>query len=169
VERLDGDRGCGVIAPAAAERFLYREADLLDSWQLDEWLELFSKDARYVVPTTDLPTGDPHSDLVFIDDDKVRLTARVHRLNSRRAHREFPWSRTRHLVTNVLVVGGEGDRALVKANFVVYRIRNGVSAYIGHYDYTLLVEEDEPVQIEYKRATLDLEELRPHGTVSILL
>jgi p-cumate 2,3-dioxygenase beta subunit len=158
-----------VIEPSSAEQFLYHEADLLDSWQIDEWLELFSENARYVVPTTDLPSGDPRTDLVFIDDDRVRLAARVRRLNSRRAHREFPWSRTRHLVTNVLVTGQEGDLARVRANFVVYRVRQGMSAYVGRYDYSLRVADGKPVAIEYKRATLDLEELRPHGTVSILL
>ena len=72
------------------EDFLYREAALLDEWRLDEWLTLFTEDTRYVVPTTDLPDGDPSENLVFIDDDIVRLRARVVRLNSRHAHREYP-------------------------------------------------------------------------------
>ncbi|MDP6228622.1 MAG: aromatic-ring-hydroxylating dioxygenase subunit beta, partial [Dehalococcoidia bacterium] len=41
------------------EQFLYHEAALLDEWRLDEWLTFFTDDARYVVPTTDLPEGDP--------------------------------------------------------------------------------------------------------------
>ena len=59
------------------EDFLYEEAALLDEWRLDEWLELFTEEARYLVPTTDLPEGDPKQDMVFIDDDIVRLRARV--------------------------------------------------------------------------------------------
>ena len=51
------------------EDFLFREAALLDDWRLDDWAHLFTEDARYVVPTTDLPEGDPQADLVFIDDD----------------------------------------------------------------------------------------------------
>ena len=69
------------------EDFLYEEAALLDEWRLDEWLELFTEEARYLVPTTDLPEGDPKQDMVFIDDDIVRLRARVVRLNSRPARR----------------------------------------------------------------------------------
>ena len=72
------------------EDFLFREATLLDEWRLDDWSELFTEDARYVVPTTDLPEGDPARYLVFIDDDIFRLRARVKRLNSRHAHREYP-------------------------------------------------------------------------------
>ena len=76
------------------EDFLFREAEFLDDWRLDDWVSLFTEDARYVVPTTDLPDGDPQRDLVFIDDDITRLRARAVRLNSRHAHREYPWSRT---------------------------------------------------------------------------
>ena len=94
------------------EDFLFREAALLDDWLLDDWVDLFTQDARYVVPTTDLPEGDPKRDLVFIDDDITRLRARAVRLNSRHAHREYPWSRTRRFISNVRVTGSRQRRAL---------------------------------------------------------
>src|SRR5262245_65528828 len=87
----------------AVEDFLYQEAALLAEWRLADWLKLFTDDARYVVPTTDLPEGDPKKEMVFIDDDMVRLRARVERLKSRHGHREFPWSRTRRFITNVRI------------------------------------------------------------------
>ena len=37
------------------EDFLFKEAALLDEWRLDDWVDLFTEDGRYVVPTTDLP------------------------------------------------------------------------------------------------------------------
>ena len=40
------------------EQLLYLEARLLDDWNLDAWLALYTPDARYIVPTTDLPEGD---------------------------------------------------------------------------------------------------------------
>src|SRR3990170_6962124 len=85
------------------EDFLYQEAALLDQWRLDEWLVLFTSDGRYFVPTTDMPDGDPKTDLVFIDDDMVRLRARVERLKSRHGHREYPSSRTRRFVSNIRI------------------------------------------------------------------
>jgi len=91
------------------EEFLIEEAAILDGWKLDEWLALFTDDGRYVVPSTDVPDGDPARDLTLIDDDHLRLGWRVNRLKSRHAHREFPWSRTRRLVTNVRVVADRGD------------------------------------------------------------
>src|SRR3712207_8364681 len=53
-----------------------------------EWLTLFTEDARYVVPSTDLPHGDPADTLCLIDDDIVRLRGRVARLNGRHARSE---------------------------------------------------------------------------------
>ena len=150
------------------EDFLYEEAALLDEWRLDEWAALFTEDARYIVPTTDLPEGDPARDLVFIDDDIVRIRARVKRLNSRHAHREYPSSRTRRFISNVRVKQtGDGDLA-VSANALVYRFRSGeVAPYVGRYEYTLR-RVDGGFRISYRRATLDHEALTDHGAVSII-
>ena len=150
------------------EDFLYEEAALLDEWRLDEWAALFTEDARYVVPTTDLPEGDPSHDLVFIDDDITRIRARVKRLNSRHAHREYPSSRTRRFISNVRVKR-TGDGALaVSANVLVYRFRSGeVAPYVGSCEYTLKRVEG-GFRISYRRAVLDHEALTDHGAVSII-
>jgi p-cumate 2,3-dioxygenase beta subunit len=150
------------------EQFLYREAYLLDEWRLDEWLELFTDDARYVVPTTDLPEGDPQRDLVFIDDNQTRLQGRVNRLKSRHAHREYPWSRTRRFITNVMVKEVTGDEVVVTASAMVYRFRMGESApYVGSYEFRLKRVNGE-LKIRYRRAVLDIEALRDHGALSII-
>ena len=150
------------------EDFLYQEAELLDEWRLDEWSALFTEDARYVVPTTDLPEGDPQKDMVFIDDDIVRLRARVVRLNSRHAHREYPWSRTRRFISNVRVKESSEHELTVAANALVYRFRSGEGApYVGHCEYKLR-RVDGAFKISYRRAVLDLEALSLHGAVSII-
>ena len=150
------------------EQFLYREAALLDAWRLDEWLELFTEDARYVVPSTDLPEGDPQRDLVFIDDDRLRLQGRVNRLKSRHAHREYPWSRTRRFITNIIVTKESDDVLLVAASAMVYRIRQQEEApYIGSYEFRL-IRVDGELKIQHRRAVLDHEALRSHGALSII-
>ena len=150
------------------EDFLFKEAALLDDWRLDDWVDLFTDDGRYVVPTTDLPDGDPQRDLVFIDDDINRLRARAVRLNSRHAHREYPWSRTRRFISNVRVEEtGDGELA-VSSNVLVYRFRAGEGApYVGSVDY-ILRRDGEAFRIAYRRAVLDLEALSWHGAVSII-
>ena len=150
------------------EDFLYEEAALLDEWRLDEWVALFTEDARYVVPTTDLPDSDPRQDMVFIDDDIVRLRARVIRLNSRHAHREYPSSRTRRFISNVRVQETGGNELTVNANALVYRFRSGEGdPYVGRYEYKL-TRVDGSLKINHRRAVLDLESLSWHGAVSII-
>jgi p-cumate 2,3-dioxygenase beta subunit len=151
------------------EDFLVREAALLDEWRLDDWLALFTEDARYLVPSTDTPTADPKETLAIINDDMARLRGRVERLKSRHAHREFPWSRTRRFVTNVRIKDISGEEIHVNASFLVYRIRSGqVDPLIGSYVYALR-RVDGSLKIAARKAVLDLEALRPHGTLSIIL
>lgn len=153
---------------AEVEDLLYHEADLLDRWQLREWLELLTEDVVYEVPSTDAQTGDLASELGFIHDDRERLEGRVERLLSRHAHREFPWSRTRRLVTNVRC-NPEGDVVHVHANFCVWRYRAGhADAYVGCYAHRLRWENGE-LRVAHRRAVLDLERLHPHGSISIIL
>ena len=150
------------------EDFLYHEAALLDAWRLDEWLALFSADGRYLVPTTDLPEGDPEKDLVFIDDDRVRLRARVERLKSRHGHREYPSSRTRRFISNIRIKEEDGG-IVVTSSFLVYRFRMGESSpYVGCYEHGLKRVDGE-LKIHRRKAVLDLEALSEHGAVSIIL
>ena len=151
------------------EGFIVREAAMLDEWRLDDWLALFTEDARYLVPATDLPAAEPKETLAIINDDMARLRGRVERLKSRHAHREFPWSRTRRFITNVRIEETIGEEIVVKASFLVYRIRSGqVDPLIGSYVYTLR-RLDGALRIAARKAVLDLEALRPHGTLSIIL
>jgi len=153
---------------ASVEEFLFREAALLDEWRLEEWVNLFTEDARYVVPSTDLPEGDPTRDLVFIDDDIVRLRARAARLNSQHSHRENPRSRTRRFVSNVRVEEADDGQLSVLANVLVYRFRSGEGApYVGTIEY-ILRRDGSDLRIVYRRAVLDLEDLSWHGAVSII-
>lgn len=172
-----GQRGTPAGLPATpetlllqyeVEQLLYREARLLDDWNLDEWLTLYTPDARYIVPTTDLPEGDPETDLLFIDDDYDRMAGRVVRLQSRHAHREYPWSRTRRFIANVMITAAGGDEVAATASVAVWRFRAGESSpYIGRYEVRLR-RVDGQLRLCYKRAVLDLEELSDHGALSII-
>ena len=151
-----------------AEEFLYEEAALLDDWRLDDWLALFTPDARYEVPSTDHPGGGPADALMLVSDTAAMLAARVKRLNSRKAHREFPWSRTRRIIGNVRILSQDGDELEVAANFAVYRSRREVNVYMGQYRHRL-VRHGDSFKIRFRRAELDVETLDPHGTLSIIL
>ena len=151
------------------EQFIYYEASLLDTWRLEEWLGLFAPDGSYFVPSTDFPDGHAEPHLALIDDDMTRLAGRVKRLLGRHAYREYPYSRTRRIVSNIRILAMENPAITVEASFIVYRIRMEQSApYIGKYLYSF-VREGNSLKIQRRQATLDLETLSDHGAVSIIL
>jgi p-cumate 2,3-dioxygenase beta subunit len=151
------------------EDLLYREAALLDEWRLEEWLEMLTDDAIYQVPSTDAPEGDARNTLYIIADDALRIRSRVKQLLGKLAWAENPHSRTRRMITNVRVVGVDGDDVLVTANFVVHRMRyETVDTYVGRYDYRL-AHFGNALKIRERRASLDNEALRPHGKISFIL
>ncbi len=153
----------------AVEEFLFDEAELLDTWQMDKWLALFDESARYEIPCTDASEASASDTLFLISDDMTALRGRVERLQSKSAWVESPWSRTRRLVTNVRVTGVSDDVAQVTANFAVYRMKSDfVDVYVGHYELALAVVEDS-FRFRHRKAVLDLETLRPAGKISILL
>jgi p-cumate 2,3-dioxygenase beta subunit len=157
------------ITRAQIEDFLYEEAALLDAWRLQEWLDLLTEDAVYEVPSTDLPDGEAHTTLFLIADNMERIRSRVKQLLGKSAWAEHPPSRTRRLISNVRIREVAGESIRVTANFVVYRMRfEQVDTYIGRYEYTL-VRSNGALKIRQRRAILDLEALRPHGKVSIIL
>ena len=151
------------------EDFLYQEAALLDEWRLAEWHALFSEDATYRVPSTDVPNAEPDNTLFLIDDDAARLRSRVEQLLGKSTWSENPRSRTRRLLGNVRIRKTEGAYAWVTANFAVYRMRsNQVATYIGRYEY-VLERCRGGLRIQQRRAILDLESLRDVGKISFIL
>jgi p-cumate 2,3-dioxygenase beta subunit len=152
------------------EDLLYKEAALLDDWKLEEWLALYTDDAEYQVPSTDLPKGaSPEGNLFYIADDAFRLRERVTRLMKKTAFSEQPRSKTRHVVSNVRIEERGAEGARVSAAFITYRSKSGVTdTYVGSSEYTL-VRSPQGLRIRRKRCTLDLESLRPQGRISIIL
>ena len=125
------------------ERFLYREARLLDERRFHEWLELLTDDIRYWMGsrTNRYPKSskaiailDPdryveddltkEDELAILDETKQTLSQRVARLDTGMAWAEDPPSRTRHLISNIEVEPGDPEAELkVYSNFIVYRSR----------------------------------------------
>ena len=157
------------ITEREIEQFLFREADLLDEWRLEEWLQLFTEDGSYSVPTTDNQDGDSKDSLFLIADNHHRLKARVKRISDKFAHSENPRSRTRRFISNVQIKVDANGELKITANFIVYRMRYGFTdAYVGKYYYKL-VNQDNELKIQDRKAVLDLEGLRPHSRISIIL
>jgi p-cumate 2,3-dioxygenase beta subunit len=159
-----------VLLRLRIEDLLFEEADLLDQWKLDEWLALYTDDARYFVPPTDLcgDDADPNTSLFYVFDDRNRMNERVIRLKKAGAHSEWPRSKTRHHVSNVRVAH-DGEMIRARASFAVWRSKDATSdVFVGHYLYEILAVE-EAFRIRKKTCVLDMEALRPHARISIIL
>jgi 3-phenylpropionate/cinnamic acid dioxygenase small subunit len=121
----------------SVEQFLYREARLLDERRFHEWLDCFTEDTHYWMPTRinrirerddedwaiQKEVADP-DEMAWFDDTKKGLSQRVARLDTAMAWAEEPPSRTRHYVMNIEVEPGrtEGE-VTVRSNFLVFRGR----------------------------------------------
>ena len=152
------------------EDLFYREAELLDAWQLEAWLELLTDDAGYYVPPNDKPDADHRTTLFTIADNHARLRERVKRIMDPSCHAEYPHSRTRRFISNVRITATEGDTLCVAANFMVHRFRREGDArvFVGEYRYRLRREHG-TLKIAERRAVLDAEELGTLGAVSFIL
>ena len=100
------------------ERFLYREARLMDEHRYEEWLGLWADDACYWVPCND-DDIDPMREVSIIYDDRERLQQRVERLMSGSVLAQDPKPRMRRLVSNIEVEDAGGAEIAVQSNFIV--------------------------------------------------
>jgi p-cumate 2,3-dioxygenase subunit beta len=152
------------------EAFLYHEAELLDEWRLEEWLDLLTEDCRYDVPAPDRPQSSDHLTFALIHDSRTLIEQRVIRLKKPTAHAEHPHSRTRRMITNVRVQEAGEGLLMVRANFDIHRYRNRTHVmYVGEYLYHLVRGPVGELRVSYRRATLDLEALNPESKVSVIL
>jgi len=164
------ETAAGRLTRVEAEDFLYFEAALLDEWRLKEWLELLTPDATYLIPPNDKPDGDPRNTLFIIADDAERIRQRVIRVLDPNCHAEAPKSRLRRSISNVRVLGQEGDLATVAANFICHRYRRHerIREYVGGLTYQLRITGD-GLKIRQRRIVIDAHELGSLGSVSFIL
>lgn len=92
-----------VISLQKVQSFLYHEARLLDAGKFDAWLDLFSDDAIYWIPSSANQT-DPLEIPSIIYENKDLLSMRVSRLMHPRTYRTHPQPRTTHAICNVDVL-----------------------------------------------------------------
>ncbi len=157
------------VTRGEVEDFLFHEAALLDDWETLAWAELYTEDAEYLIPPIDDPQADKREALFVINDDHHRLVQRAKRLTRRTAHAEFPHSKIRHMISNVRILEQDAEGLLVASNQVVYRAkRQLLDTYVCHVLHRL-VKRDDGLKVRSKRVMLDLDNLRPHGMVSIIL
>ncbi len=106
------------------ERFLYREAALIDDRRYDEWLELMTDDVAYWIPNYS-ELGERKDVGVVAYERLSGLQARVARAQHSRSPMQLPVARTRQFVTNVMIEDRTSDAATVTSNLLVYISHDG--------------------------------------------
>jgi 3-phenylpropionate/cinnamic acid dioxygenase small subunit len=121
----------------AVESWVYREARLADEHDYDAWEALWCEDCIYWVPANGTDT-DPERTMSIIYDNRSRIRTRILQLHTGKRHSQTPQSHLRRLVTNIELLGVDGDEISVGANFVVYEARErGTTTWAGRYEYVL--------------------------------
>jgi biphenyl 2,3-dioxygenase beta subunit len=122
------------------EQFLYHESRVLDERRFEEWYDLLTDDIHYFMPTRYnrlKREADQEfsaiNEAAFFDEDKRSIAQRIRRLNTGMAWAEDPPSRTRHMISNVVVRPRQSGEYEVDCYFMVYRSRleREVETFVG--------------------------------------
>ncbi|MEV1133892.1 benzoate 1,2-dioxygenase small subunit [Rhodococcus coprophilus] len=139
------------VTQTDVERFLYREARLLDDREFEQWLECYHPDAEYWMPAWDDAgkiTEDPQTEISLIYySNRGGLEDRVFRIRTDRSSAtSLPEPRTGHNITNVEVLERRGTEIDVRHNwFSLYFRYNTTDTYFGTTFLTLDVSGTDPV------------------------
>jgi benzoate/toluate 1,2-dioxygenase subunit beta len=135
------------------EQFLYHEARLLDTGQLEAWLELFTDDATYWLP---LERGqkDPFETSSIVHDDRTLLELRVKQARHPRAHARQPLARTVHQVGNVMVLSQNDSEIIVASTLNLVEFRNEKQRHYGALVEHRLRRAGDSYRIAHKRVDL---------------
>lgn len=152
--RARGRSAGPALTLADCEAFLIHEAMLLDDARFDEWLALFTPDARYWVPI--MPgQQSPHDTVSLMYDDRRLLETRVRRLADPRIYSQEPRSRTSRIVTNASFEPGDGTAAtIVRSKFIMVEYRRETQRlFAGTYRHWLVSRAGD-IRIAMKRIDL---------------
>ena len=137
------------------EKFLYREARLLDERRFDEWMNLFAEDGYYWVPAAP-GLEDPYDGVSIFFDDRAVMKTRLQRLDHPRIHSQTPASRTVHTVSNIEIDDrGEDGEVLVHSAVTMMEFRlDKQTSYGGRCRHLLRRKEGGGFEIAWKRVDL---------------
>jgi benzoate/toluate 1,2-dioxygenase beta subunit len=145
--------GAATLDRAQCEDFLVHEARLLDDQRFDEWLALFTPEARYWVPSQP-DQASPLDTVSLIYDDRRLLETRVRRLASPRIYSQEPRSRTSRIVTNVTIEQADESGTLTRSKFAMVEYRREQQRHFAGTCWHTLVVSESVIRIAQKRVDL---------------
>jgi benzoate/toluate 1,2-dioxygenase subunit beta len=130
--------GNGADTQREIEQFLYRQADLLDRRQWEEFIALFATDGVYWMPAEpEQTTGEGVPSIFYEDRDLMRV--RMKRVTHPHAWSQAPDWGTNHVVSNVMIEREDARKGdvVVRSRFhmVEFRrdaLRHFAGSYVHH-------------------------------------
>lgn len=134
-----------------------REAMLLDRHRWDDWIDLYTPDAVYWVPSwvnEEETTTEPETQLNLIYlRNRGGLEDRVFRIESRDSYASVPLDRTVHVIGNILVETANGVAVEATANCLVHTYgKKGAATRGSLYDFAFR-RIDDGLKISRKKIT----------------
>lgn len=116
-------------------QFLYLEARALDHRDFPSWQAMLAEDIRYRMPIRVTKTKQYDGidyGMAHFDDDYTSLAGRLNRLKMKSAWAEDPPSRTRRMVSNVLVRRTDNDTEFDVVSYLHLLRSRGDEAEMSH-------------------------------------
>jgi len=137
------------------EIFLYREAELADTHQYQEWFKLFTEDLLYWVPSNS-DASEVGKQIALINDNRPELDERLFRLGTKHAHAQSPKSRLSRVVANI-VLGEDWQGAVggtVSSRVLVTEVRKGKTLHLAGRVVHVLERQNGALRMKEKRVYL---------------
>lgn len=148
-------------------RFIYREARLQDDHDYDAWEALWADDGIYWIPANG-DGGNPEQEMSLVYDNRSRIALRIRQLHTGKRHTQSPRSRLRRVVSNIELLGREGDSIRVTANAIVYESNSrGETVWPSRNEYVLR-REGSDFRMSLKKVIL-VNNDKPLYTLSFLI
>ena len=120
------------------EQFLYRQSELLDTKQWQQWIDLFTPDGIYWMPP-DASYKTWEGQPAIFSEDKNLMTVRMLRVLHPDAWSQRPQWGTNHVVSNVRVrkISKNGDVEVTSRFHMLEMRRDDVRHFAGQYTHHL--------------------------------
>ena len=147
--------------------FLYREADLMDRHEYQQWEYLWCDDALYWLPSNAEDINPDHA-VSIIYEHRHQISDRVFRLTDKRMHSQAPKSRLMRVLSDIRVTLEADGNVIAQSNFVLGEMRNGQQDVLFGHSTHRLVQRDGNWAIRAKKVFL-LNNDAPMRNVTYLL
>ena len=119
------------------EQFLYRQAELLDTHQWQQWIDLFSDDGVYWMPPEPSHQTWDGMPAIFAEDKNL-MNVRMKRVLHPDAWSQRPLWGTNHVVSNVVIDQAANGEILARSRFHMMELRrDDVRHFAGSYLHKL--------------------------------